>query len=284
MKSIDDESLRELQIRALESLVKYVFGADADLWEAVDYLNCSNMIPSNTVLHNDTVTSMKRICAYQGWHEPSGGFKVSPLNSPAALVHWRCVLSLMSHMQPTQREELRVHGYVVSNNSSAIPYGNIGETNVNTSTDEEFTVIDVSYGSDQDDRQSAVEKQELAISDLNKAFDSHFHLDRTCSKIWKYYVPSEKTADDLLSYTYQSNRQPQLTVNIIGGVINYSEPSTHPELIQPNGFWGAALGLHPKHVGELIEERFLHMKTMLDFPSVVGLGEIGLDRTVPADL
>lgn len=154
----------------------------------------------------------------------------------------------MSHLQPTQREELRVHGYVVSNNSSAIPTGNIGETNVNTSTDEEFTVIDVSYGSDHDDRQSAVEKQELAISELNKAFDSHFHLDRTCSKIWKHYVlvPSEKTADDLLSYTYQSNRQPQLTVNIIGGVINYSEPSTHPGLIQPNGFWGVAFGGAPQ--------------------------------------
>lgn len=26
------------------------------------------------------------------------------------------------------------------------------------------------------------------------------------------------------------------------------------------------------------------MKTMQDFPSVVGLGEIGLDRTVPPDL
>lgn len=109
-------------------------------------------------------------------------------------------------------------------------------------------------------------------------------MDRTCSKIQKHYVPSEKTADDLLSYTYQSNRQPQLTLNIIGGVINYSEPSTHPELMQPNGFWGIALGVHPKRAVELAEERFLHMKTMQDFPSVVGLGEIGQDRTVPSNL
>lgn len=40
--------------------------------------------------------------------------------------------------------------------------------------------------------------------------------------------------------------------------------------------------MHPKHVGELAEERFLHLKTMLDFPSVVGLGEIGLDRSATA--
>lgn len=140
------------------------------------------------------------------------------------------------------------------------------------------------YGSDYDDRQSAVEKQKLTIPDLNKAFDSHFHLDRTVSNIWKQYVPSDKTAEDLLSYTYRSNSQPQLTVSLTGGVISYSEPSTHPEFIEHNGFWGIALGVHPKHVGELAEERFLHLKTMLAFPSVVGLGIIGLDRTVPLNL
>lgn len=87
-----------------------------------------------------------------------------------------------------------------------------------------------------------MEKQELATSDLNEAFDSHFHFDRTCSKIWKHYLLSTgKTAENLLSYTYQSTRQPKLIVSIVGDVKNYSEPSTHPELIQPNGFWGIAL-------------------------------------------
>lgn len=87
MKSLDDESLREIQVGSIESLVKYVIGADADVWEAVDYLNCSRMIPSNADLHNDTVTSMKKMSACQGWPEPLKGFKVSPLNSHAALVH-----------------------------------------------------------------------------------------------------------------------------------------------------------------------------------------------------
>lgn len=35
LKSLDDESLHKIQVRLLESLVRYVFGADADLWEAV---------------------------------------------------------------------------------------------------------------------------------------------------------------------------------------------------------------------------------------------------------
>lgn len=137
----------------------------------------------------------------------------------------------MSHLQPTQREEFRVHGYVVSNNSSATPTVNMGETNMNSSTEDEFTVIDVSYGSDHNDRQPAVEKQKLATSDLNEAFDGHFHFDRTCTKIWKHYLPTGKTAEDLLSYTYQSTRQPKLIVSIVDDFKNYREPSTHPKLI-----------------------------------------------------
>lgn len=97
---MDDESLRGVQVGSLESLVRYVIGADADLWEAVDYLNCSRVIPSNADLHNDTATSIKKMSACQGWPEPSKGFKVSPFNSPAALVHYKCVVSLMSHLKP----------------------------------------------------------------------------------------------------------------------------------------------------------------------------------------
>lgn len=120
--------------------------------------------------------------------------------------------------------------------------------------------------------------------DLNEAFDSHYHLDCTCSTIWKHYLPTGLTAVDLLSSTYQSNCQPKVIVSIVGGVINHSEPSTHPELIQPNGFWGIPLVVHPKHPGELTEERLLHMKNMLGFPNVVMLGEIGWDMTVPSNL
>lgn len=89
----------------------------------------------------------------------------------------------MTHLKPTQREEFRVHGYVVSNNllATSTPTENSGGTNNDASTDK-FTVIDVSYGSDYDDCPSAAEKQKLTIPDLNKALDSHFHLDRTVSK------------------------------------------------------------------------------------------------------
>lgn len=75
-----------------------------------------------------------------------------------------------------------------------------------------------------------------------------------------------------------------MKVNIVGGVINYSEPSAHPEFIQAGGSWGIALGVHPKHVSELTAEKLIRLKNLLDHPSVVGLGETGLDRTVPVKL
>lgn len=71
-----------------------------------------------------------------------------------------------------------------------------------------------------------------------------------------------------------------MIVSFIGGVINYSELLIYLEFIEFNGFWGIVLGVYFKYVGEFIEERFLYLKIMLVFLSVVGLGEIGLDWIV----
>lgn len=296
IRSLDDKSLCQLQMSALSSLVKSALGPDADLLTAVDYLNCSNIIPSNAVVHVDTASSMHRLCSHQGWMEPSEGFRLSPINSPAVLVHWRCLVALMSLLQPMQCEEFRVHGRVISDMQSVTNTSDIGGSNVNTLTEDNFKVFDVHYGSDFEipyqpvphvvshSKTNALEVQESSTSNVNEAFDSHFHLDHTCARIWGHYSPSGNTMEDLHSVINQSSFQPKLKVNIVGGVINYSEPSAHPEFIQAGGSWGIALGVHPKHVSELTAEKLLRLKNLLDHPSVVGLGETGLDRTVPVKL
>lgn len=296
IRSLDDKSLCQLQMSALSSLVKSALGPDADLLTAVDYLNCSNIIPSNAVVHVDTASSMHRLCSYQGWTEPSEGFRLSPINSPAVLVHWRCLVALMSLLQPLQCEEFRVHGRVISDMRSVTNTSDIGGSDVNTLTEDKFKVVDVHYGSDFEiphqsaphvvshSKTNALEVQESSTSNVNEAFDSHFHLDHTCARIWGHYSPSGNTMEDLHSVINQSSFQPKLKVNIVGGVINYSEPSAHPEFIQAGGSYGIALGVHPKHVSELTAEKLLRLKNLLDHPSVVGLGETGLDRTVPVKL
>ncbi|XP_062600979.1 uncharacterized protein LOC134262618 [Saccostrea cucullata] len=293
LRSLDQSSLAQLQYLALESLVRSVLGHDADLLSAMDYVNRSGVLTRGTTLHPDTVIYMQRLCRCQGWLEPPEGFTLAPLNSPAALFHWRCLVVLLSPLQPMQREEFCTHGRVTGGITSTPDAEEIQIPVVDSSTEDELTCIDVCYGSDVD-----ISREPLPVSQSDpcivheicssqsssmlEAFDSHFHLDRTCSRIWK--ASSGKSVEDLLSYSYSSALRPNLDVAVSGGVVVYSELSTHPKLADMHGTWRIALGVHPKHVDELTPNRFLHMKNLLDSPYVVALGEIGLDRTVPVKL
>lgn len=182
---------------------------------------------------------------------------------------------LLSLLPPIQREEFRVDGRVRSDIKHPTNTEDSQVPVVDSSTEDEFTVIDVSYGSD-------VEVCNEKIITVNEAFDSHFHLDRTSFRIWK--KSSGKSVDDLISYSLSGNQHPQLDVSVAGGVIVYSEPSTHPEIVSVERPWGVAVGVHPKHIEEFSRDRFLHMKELLNRPHVVALGEVGLDRTVPVKL
>ncbi|XP_062609823.1 uncharacterized protein LOC134271630 [Saccostrea cucullata] len=293
LRYLDESTLSQLQVAALQSLVRSVLGPDADLLSGVDYVNRSGMLTPDTTLHPDTLVFMRRLCAHQGWLEPPEGFTLSPLNSPATLFHWRCLVVLMSPLQPMQREEFRTHGRVTGGITSTLDTKETQVPVVDSSTEDEFTVIDVSYGSDVDipieplpvTQSDPCIVQELCspqTSTVLEAFDSHFHLDRTCSRIWR--CSSGRSVEDLLSHSYSSDLRPNLEVTVSGGVVIYSEPSTHPESVDMCGPWRMAIGVHPKHVEELTPDRFLHLKNMLNSPYVVALGEIGLDRTVPVKL
>lgn len=181
---------------------------------------------------------------------------------------------LLSLLPPIQREEFRVDGRVKSNIEHPTNTEDGQVPVIDSSTEDEFTVIDVSYGSD-------VEVCREIIT-VNEAFDSHFHLDRTSFRIWK--KSSGKSVEDLISYGLSCNHHPQLDVSVSGGVIVYSEPSTHQETVPVHSPWGIPVGVHPKHINEFSRDRFLHMEKLLNLPHVVALGEVGLDRTVPVKL
>ncbi|KAK3107217.1 hypothetical protein FSP39_009706 [Pinctada imbricata] len=117
---------------------------------------------------------------------------------------------------------------------------------------------------------------------LPNVFDSHFHLDRTSKKIWKQ--ESGYTVEDLLKYSFSRNvdQKPASKVNVVGGVIIYSEPKTYPDVnFSIEGPWKVAVGVHPKHFDTLTVERSIVLKQLLQHPKVVALGECGLDRTIP---
>uniref|UniRef100_A0A8W8KII9 Uncharacterized protein n=1 Tax=Magallana gigas TaxID=29159 RepID=A0A8W8KII9_MAGGI len=224
------DHLKDLLARSSEHLSS----EERDLLQAVLHsYSDSGGIPKNTSVHPDTIACMRKFSVPQGWAEPPEGFTVSPVNSPAALFHWRCLVVLLSLLPPIQREEFRVDGRVRSDIKHPTNTEDSQVPVVDSSTEDEFTVIDVSYGSDVE-------------------------------------VCNEKIIT--------------LDVSVAGGVIVYSEPSTHPEIVSVERPWGVAVGVHPKHIEEFSRDRFLHMKELLNRPHVVALGEVGLDRTVPVKL
>lgn len=255
IRSIEEFELCKLQFTALESLVRIVVGHDASLFTAVDYVNQTHQIPQETTLHPDTVACIRRLCDHQIWEEPSEGFTVAPVNSPAVLIQWRCSVILMSGLQPEQREQFRVHGCVTGDRHSVsqVKSTRIQVSTVDSSTEEELVCIDGGYGSDVN---SSIETacdympydRDANESIQHEAFDSHFHLDRSCNRIWRR--SSGKSVEDVLRHTESGIGRPRLDVKVTGGVNVYSQPASHPETVSVSP-WGVAVGVHPNHFQDL---------------------------------
>ena len=116
-------------------------------------------------------------------------------------------------------------------------------------------------------------------TNLPRAFDSHFHFDRSCFKIWG--TTEGKVPEDLIRFG-QAECLPAHPVQLIGGVAVFSEPSNYDLIPSQPQKWYLAVGVHPKHVEELTDQRFSQFQSLLKRPAVHALGEVGLDRTVPA--
>jgi TatD DNase family protein len=187
----------------------------------------------------------------------------------------------MLSLQPAQRDEFRVCESVTDGTVPDEEVTKVDVSDPELSTEDEFQCVDVCYGSDIDATMiHSLERNQPANTQLYEAFDSHFHLDRTCARIWN---DPRKSVEDLLNYTGSGIGRPNLDVNVTGGVIVYSEPPLHPDSVSASP-WGVAVGVHPKHFNELTTGILRHMEELLCSPSVVALGEVGLDRTIPIRL
>jgi hypothetical protein len=89
---------------------------------------------------------MRKLCTSQGWAEPEEGFTVAPVNSSAALFHWRCLIVLLSLLLAFQREEFRTNGRVTGDVEQSIDTED-GMVPIVYSSEDDFTGIDVSYAS-----------------------------------------------------------------------------------------------------------------------------------------
>lgn len=257
-------------VQALKWLIKAALGEQATLSDAMETVNQASKIPSTIVLNPLHADYFRQACPFLEVDEPKQ-FTLHPVNSPAVLLFWRCIMVLLDKCTEFQQKEFvrfksnpLIHSTFPPKNPSLVLHGSDLELPSNLA---ECNLPDDSSG------------MEVAEhSELPAVFDSHFHLDRACKKIWG--VEEGHTVEDLLKHS--ESDKPAVPVNVIGGIIVYSEPNTYPDVsFTLNGPWKVAVGVHPKQHSTFTEEKIMLLEQLLCHPKVVALGECGLDRSVP---
>ncbi|XP_070539514.1 uncharacterized metal-dependent hydrolase YcfH-like [Ptychodera flava] len=75
---------------------------------------------------------------------------------------------------------------------------------------------------------------------------------------------------------------PKYPVKSIHGIEVYSEPDQYQTDLNSSENRKIALGVHPKVIQRLTEERLQRLGELILLPQVIALGEIGLDRMTPS--
>ncbi len=73
----------------------------------VELVNKDFKMPPESRIDHQLQREMEDLCDTAGWRIPPGGFSLFPLNSPAALLHWRDLAFLLGKLSPDQQDEPR---------------------------------------------------------------------------------------------------------------------------------------------------------------------------------
>ena len=117
--------------------------------------------------------------------------------------------------------------------------------------------------------------------DLPEAIDSHFHVDRLCKRV------GVRPRTDLQRAMLRAREGHEAEVKFIGGVANFCDPPTYPsrdeveELLRQGVV--TAIGIHPKGAANVDDQVWNSFMERLALPGVRGVGEVGLDYSVPPE-
>lgn len=307
------------RLNGLEQLAAGLLGPNSSSLDLLDYVNSrlQDIIHAPTNIWGPLQGEMRALCKFARWSVPEK-FEVFPrVNSPAALIYWRILVSLLGQLTDVERTEFYSTYNLEGGSGETLPKTSSGavlhegrsssrtiHSREELSQTGEFLrevedlAREVEEQVPQDRRRSInADSSHLTVTigepknstqrDESSyptspwaAFDSHFHLDRTARKLWGLDEVSTVTIDDVLGYALP--QPPLIPVNLVGGVMVFCDPETRLSIPLMDGRWKIAVGLHPKKVPNCSEAYLEQIKTLLHSnPLVVALGEIGLDRTVP---
>lgn len=302
-------NVQRQRLNALQQLAEMILGNGTTIEDLVDFVNrhLSGVIAGPTTIWGPSQGDMEALCNFAGWSMPER-FEVFPtVNSPAALFYWRIMLYLLDQLQDQDRREL------------ACSYNHGATGRVEGPRDKVRETFGRVQGPPSERRQESQRFEEPPSRDLprqqspyrlvgtgfqggqlrvtigtcpsqqtlsvrepssKRAFDSHFHLDRTAIKLFARSDVANVQVEEILQHPILS--PPKFPVDLVGGVMVFCDPERQFSIPLTEGKWKVAVGVHPRKALSCTEGIIQRIKSLLDSNSLVrALGEIGLDRTEP---
>ncbi|VDI59018.1 Hypothetical predicted protein [Mytilus galloprovincialis] len=213
---------------------------------------------------------MAAVCQLARWEVPPT-FTLSPINSPAVLMHWRAQVELMALLQGHQRQAFL--GKVNLSSSEPSQGSSSSEQGSPPAKAGVFSRLGAPgheahprlWGHrDQSTRGIPRGVGEWSPRDLPEAFDSHMHLDRSLTKMG---LPSRTSLGDFLRV--RLDPVPVDPVKLAGGVAVFCDPKTWPRVplrLEPG--WVGAVGIHPKSAGQFEDATQHRFHQLVSHPSV----------------
>jgi len=297
-------------------MARWIVGSADSLEILVERVNSTSTLVSE--LGPEKRPEFEALCEYKGWSVPVL-FSLTPVNSPACLIHWRCLVILLKLLSTRQYQELCARsgkfrkqnkaaaGKPKSKKKTAGPRAETvqpvsmlqlpgpGALSVTITNDSVGTglmpasspsvvVVPASPSMAVFGATSAPEAYS-PVPDEAQFSDQVFwaidsHLHLDRMGSSLKCVSPIQTLDEVRSLRLQL--YPQTQVKLRGIVAVYCDPGTYPIRVFPSDEVKVAIGLHPRKVGLFDMAREKLFASLIQDPAVVALGEVGFDLTEPS--
>ena len=283
-------------------MVREALGESSTLQDMVNLINDGGAIRPGWHITLEQRSAVVGMCRLAGWPAPEE-FSLHPINSVAALSHWRCLTVFVGEITPQGMEKLR-HRYP----SSGLRRSS-GTSTISRSPLEQIPFSPRQKVLQQEEKhippsrsrgnapypepENVREEVEVTVTRESSSlgeektivhrFDSHFHLDRLSVR-----VPGIQLTNCVaIEQVFPQGSDKHYTVRLSGAAAVFCDQNTLPlekeipALTIKQGF-SVMIGAHPKTI--LTDKERQRVKSLIQHPSVIGLGEVGLDHSVNSDL